>query len=544
MEKQENTEGKTLIVALYKFVSLEDYVELRPRLESRCQEWGIRGTLLLAKEGINGTIAGSESSIRSFLDYLRTDPRLVNLAHKESWAEAMPFLRLKVRLKKEIVTLGVEGVDPTKVVGTYVKPQDWNAIISDPDVVLVDTRNDYEVEIGTFQGAIDPKTDSFTEFPQWSREAPELKGRKKVAMFCTGGIRCEKASSFLLEEGVEEVFHLEGGILRYLEEVPPEESMWEGECFVFDGRVAVDHHLQPGKHIMCFGCRRPVSPEAMKSPKYMEGVCCPYCHDDLTPEQRARFQERHLQIQLASERNEAHLGRVIPAPDKPSLAERELPVLYSFRRCPYAIRARLALVASGLEVELREVVLRDKPEHMLALSPKGTVPVLWLQSDEVIEESIQIMDWALAHSRTEAWAAPTQEERARLERLIEWNDGDFKGHLDRYKYPDRYPGAVSVEHRTEAESFLAELETRLTECPYLHGEAFGRTDAAILPFIRQFANTDRAWFDEAPYPRVQEWLAAGLESSLFTRVMKKFRRWEESSLGGVFPVREEGPEPK
>lgn len=531
-----------LIASLYKFVPLMDYKELRPRLEKKCEDAGIKGTLLLAEEGINGTLSGKEEALRGFLEYLRSDPRLEDLKHKESRAPEMPFLRLKVRLKKEIVTLGVDGIDPTTRVGTYVKPKDWNALISDPDVVLVDTRNDYEVEIGTFKDAIDPNTTSFTEFPEWTQNAPELRGKKKVAMFCTGGIRCEKASSYMLREGVEEVFHLEGGILKYLEEIPPEESLWEGECFVFDGRVSVGHNLKPGVHEMCFGCRRPVSPQAMNSPLFMEGVCCPYCHDSLTDDQRARFAERHLQIQLARDRNEAHLGRVIEEKERPELpaglGERTLPVLYSFRRCPYAIRARMALMVSGLSVELREVVLRDKPAHMLELSPKGTVPVLWLPDGRVIEESLEIMQWALGEDDPEGWKDGGPERVAAMEALIQRNDSEFKFHLDRYKYPDRYEGAVALDHRGEAETFLMALEESLGTNPFLFGQKRCLADAAIVPFIRQFANTDRGWFDECPYPRVRQWLERELNAPSFGRVMEKFRAWEESSIGVLFPSSE------
>lgn len=536
----EQTEHATpyLLAALYKFVRLEDFEALRPRLEERARDLGICGTLLLAREGINGTISGHERNLRTFLAFLKSDPRFEDLVHKESWSDEKPFLRLKVRLKKEIVTMGMPEVDPTEVVGTYVKPSDWNALIAQSDVVLVDTRNDYEVEIGTFKGAIDPQTSTFREFPQWSQEAPELKGKTKVAMFCTGGIRCEKASSYLKHQGVEEVYHLEGGILKYLEEVPKAESMWEGECFVFDGRVSVDHSLEPGEHVMCYGCRRPVSPAGRADERYIEGVCCPWCHDQLTPEQIERFRERHLQIQLAEERKELHLGREVRVKERkePTLSERELPVLYSFRRCPYAIRARLALAATGTEVELREVVLRNKPHHMIELSSKATVPVLWKQDDSVLEESLDIMAWALHHSGDpQGWLQTPGEGSELTERLVAENDGPFKHHLDRYKYPDRYENVDGMEHRAAAEDFLRQLEERLGASPFLQGPAFGWADAAILPFIRQFANTDREWFDSAPYPCLQRWLKEGLESDLFLSVMKKYKAWEPSELGVRFP---------
>lgn len=232
-----------LVAALYEFAPLDDFRKMREPLHTVCVENGIFGTLLLAQEGINGTIAGSREGIRAVLEYLRADPRLADLEHKESTASSMPFKRMKVRLKKEIVTLGVPGVDPNKHVGTYVKPEDWNALISDPDVVIVDTRNDYEVEVGTFEGALDPKTPSFRDFPAWVAGSTALANKPKVAMFCTGGIRCEKASSYLIEQGFGEVYHLQGGILKYLETVPEEESLWRGECFVFDEREALGHGL-------------------------------------------------------------------------------------------------------------------------------------------------------------------------------------------------------------------------------------------------------------------------------------------------------------
>ncbi|MCB1841420.1 MAG: rhodanese-related sulfurtransferase, partial [Halioglobus sp.] len=245
----------TVVAALYKFVRLEDYHALREPLLDVCRSAGVRGTLLLAREGINGTIAGSRQGIDAVLAYLRRDPRFADLAHKESLDSHIPFHRMKVKLKKEIVTMGVEGIDPNTRVGTYVEPRDWNALLQDPEVLLIDTRNDYECSIGTFKGAIDPGTTNFREFPQYVRSHLDPTRQRKVAMFCTGGIRCEKASAYMLEQGFAEVYHLRGGILKYLEEVPPEESVWEGECFVFDNRVSVDHQLQKGRYDQCFGCR-------------------------------------------------------------------------------------------------------------------------------------------------------------------------------------------------------------------------------------------------------------------------------------------------
>jgi UPF0176 protein len=286
-----------VVAALYKFVTLDDYRELRQPLLDVCQAAGIRGSLLLAHEGINGTIAGTRAGIDRVLTWLRSDPRLADLDWKESLDDAQPFDRMKVKLKKEIVTLGVDGIDPNRRVGKYVEPKDWNAIISDPDVLLLDTRNDYEVKVGTFRGAINPDTETFREFPQFTQQFDPAR-HKKVAMFCTGGIRCEKASAFMLERGFDEVYHLRGGILRYLEEVPAEKSLWEGECFVFDHRVTVDHALDKGTYTRCDGCGWPVSAEEQQSPHYEAGVSCPHCFPAMTEERRARFRQRRRQLEL------------------------------------------------------------------------------------------------------------------------------------------------------------------------------------------------------------------------------------------------------
>jgi UPF0176 protein len=303
-----------VVAALYKFVSLPDFHELREPLHDHCLAQNIRGTLLLAEEGINGTVAGSREAIDSLLAYLKADPRLADLSHKESFDSSQPFYRMKVKLKKEIVTMGIDGIDPNEVVGTYVKPKDWNALISDPDVVLIDTRNDYEVEIGTFKGAVDPKTESFRQFPEYVRQNYNPAKHKKVAMFCTGGIRCEKASAFMKREGFEEVYHLEGGILKYLEEVDQPDSLWQGECFVFDNRVSVKQGLEPGEYALCHGCRWPITDADRQSDKYEEGVSCPACHDTLTDEQRQRFRDRQKQIELARQRNVPHVGA--PPPER------------------------------------------------------------------------------------------------------------------------------------------------------------------------------------------------------------------------------------
>ena len=301
-----------LTTAMYHFVSLPHFETLREPLLEFCVARDIKGTLLLANEGINGTVAGSEKSILELLEYLKTDPlfegHFKNLGHKESWSDKHPFYRMKVKLKKEIVTLGVPGVSPTKMVGTYVKPQDWNKIISNPEVVLIDTRNDYEYAIGTFKNAINPKTNTFREFPEYVKTHFDPKKHKKVAMFCTGGIRCEKASSYMMSEGFDEVYHLEGGILKYLEEVKPEESLWQGECFVFDQRVAIKHGLQVGDYDQCYACRYPLSADDMKSDKYTPGISCPHCFDQHTPEKLLALTERQKQVILAKERGIDHIG--------------------------------------------------------------------------------------------------------------------------------------------------------------------------------------------------------------------------------------------
>jgi UPF0176 protein len=309
-----------LTAALYKFVSLPDFADLQAPLLSLCEENHIKGTLLLAEEGINGTISGEPDRIRAVLAWLRSDPRLADLEHKESFAAELPFHRMKVRLKKEIVTMGVPGIDPRHIVGSYVKPQDWNALISDPDVVVVDTRNDYEVSIGTFEGAVNPGTNSFTELPGWVEKevaAGRLKKDSKVAMFCTGGIRCEKSTAYMRTQGFDNVFHLEGGILKYLEVVPEQESRWQGECFVFDERVSVGHGLKPGKFEFCRACRFPLSAEDKASPHYVLGVSCPHCAEATTSEQKSAYAERQRQMELAEKRQQAHIGiRFVPK-DKP-----------------------------------------------------------------------------------------------------------------------------------------------------------------------------------------------------------------------------------
>lgn len=291
----------TLVVAtFYKFVQLPDCHELQPRVLEYCQQQGIKGTILLALEGINGTIAGSRLAIDAVLSFLKADARLADLNHKESTATEFPFERMKVKIKKEIVTLGKPEVNPAEKVGTYVTPQEWNQLITDPDVLVIDTRNEYEVSIGTFHRAINPETNSFREFPDYVKQHLYPQQHQRVAMFCTGGIRCEKASAYLLDQGFQEVYHLQGGILKYLEEIPIEESLWQGECFVFDERIAVKQGLEPGSYEMCRSCGHPISHEDKASAQYEEGIACPYCYDTLTPEKRARQIERQRQFKSLS----------------------------------------------------------------------------------------------------------------------------------------------------------------------------------------------------------------------------------------------------
>ena len=294
--------------ALYKFVALPNYGSIRHPLLKVMTDNNVFGTLLLAAEGINGTVSGRSEDIDALLGWLDQQPGLENIDTKESYDDEIPFYRSKVKLKKEIVTMGVEGIDPKQVVGTYVKPGDWNDLISDPDVVLVDTRNDYEVEIGSFKNAIDPKTKSFRDFPDWAKNNLDRKKHKKVAMFCTGGIRCEKSTAYMKEQGFDEVYHLEGGILKYLEEVPSDQTLWQGECFVFDNRVAVDHDLKRGSYDQCHACRMPITEQEKLLPSYAEGLSCLHCYGTVSDEQKQRFAQRQKQIKLAKARGEEHIG--------------------------------------------------------------------------------------------------------------------------------------------------------------------------------------------------------------------------------------------
>ena len=297
-----------VVCALYHFVILEDFESLKQPLLKVMNDNQVKGTLLLAREGINGTVSGSREGIDALLKWLKSDTRFADLSSKESFDSEQPFYRTKVKLKKEIVTMGIENIDPKKIVGTYVKPNQWNELISREDVILIDTRNDYETAIGTFEKAVVPETTTFREFPQYVKDNLDPKKHKKVAMFCTGGIRCEKSTAYLKQQGFEDVYHLEGGILKYLEEVPEAESMWQGECFVFDNRVAVNHQLEKGSYDQCFACRMPLSEQQLQHSDYQKGVSCHYCIDDTDKAAKAKFEERQKQISLAKQRGEEHLG--------------------------------------------------------------------------------------------------------------------------------------------------------------------------------------------------------------------------------------------
>jgi len=301
--------------AFYHFVALNDVKSMQPIIQDYCDKKLLKGTILLANEGINGTISGKEKDILNFHKFIKNDDKFLNvfknLEYKASWSDGNPFYRMKVRLKKEIVTLGIPEISPVKKVGTYIKPKEWNALISDPDIILIDTRNQYEVDIGTFRNAINPKTTSFREFPEYVKKNLNQQKNKKIAMFCTGGIRCEKASSYMLEEGFEEVYHLQGGILKYLETVPEENSLWNGECFVFDQRVAVTNELKEGQYSQCYACRHPLSLEELKSDDYNEGISCSYCINKTSEAKKNNLKERQKQINLAKTKGEAHIGKQI-----------------------------------------------------------------------------------------------------------------------------------------------------------------------------------------------------------------------------------------
>lgn len=300
------------VAALYKFTAFPDFESWQEKIRDFANAREICGSLLIASEGINGTIAGpTETGMREMIDYLEAIPAIGTLEVKYSHAQAKPFKRMKVRLKEEIVRMGVPGIDPNRTVGTYVDPKDWNKLIADPETLVIDTRNSFEFDMGTFKGAVDPETRTFREFPGWVDQhvgKPGERNAKKIAMFCTGGIRCEKATAYLKEMGHDEVYHLKGGILKYLEDVPKEESLWQGECFVFDERVGIKHGLELGEYVSCHACGRGVSPEGQTSENYVPGVSCDYCIDKFTENDRERFRQRQLQLELAKKRGEAGMG--------------------------------------------------------------------------------------------------------------------------------------------------------------------------------------------------------------------------------------------
>ena len=533
------TEHPFLTAAFYKFVDLPNFVEMKPPLLALCEAHHVKGMILLAREGINSTIAGAAKDVHAVLSYLRADPRLSDLEHKESFADEPPFYRMKVRLKKEIVTMGVPGISPIHMAGTYVKPADWNALIADPDVVLVDTRNDYEVEIGTFEGAINPNLQTFSQLPAWVEKARELQdrhGRKpKVAMFCTGGIRCEKSTALMRTYGFDEVFHLQGGILKYLEQIPTEESKWQGECFVFDERTSVGHGLVPGHLGICRSCRDPLAEGMTESPLFELGVSCPRCYDHTSDEHKTRARERQKQFVLARARGQVHLGEPQKQKKIAELLPPDAPLLYSFRRCPYAMRARLALLAAGIRCELREVALSQKPPSMLALSPKGTVPVLVLPQG-VIEESIDIMLWALRQNDPQGWLASSASGMDEQLSLIKQCDGDFKHHLDRYKYPNRYQLTDGLSDRQAGSLFLTSLNQRLDSNAFLSGDKWGLADAAIAPFVRQYAHTDPEWFGSQPWRKLIAWLNDFEHSTHYQQAMHKYKVWHPDAKPVAYPA--------
>ncbi len=302
-----------VVAALYKFVVLEDLPDFQAQLRAICTECEMMGTLLIAGEGLNGTVSAAYDDMVVFVKWLRARPAFDDIAIKYALYKERPFNRMKVRLKKEIVTMGREDIYPSQNAGTYVEPQDWNALISDPDTMVVDTRNNYETAIGTFKGAVDPNTTNFRDFPDWAEKLSALpadKKPKKLAMFCTGGIRCEKSTALMRQYGFDDVYHLKGGILKYFEEVPVEESLWQGECFVFDNRVSVDHALNKGDYELCFACRMPLTPEEREAETYLPGMSCPHCIDTKTDEQMARYEMRQKQVSLAKERGETHIGKI------------------------------------------------------------------------------------------------------------------------------------------------------------------------------------------------------------------------------------------
>lgn len=310
MSEQPDTLG-VAVLSFYKFVDLDGLTEIKASLLSFCEENGINGTFILASEGINATVAGPREGIDRLIGYLESDPRLSGAQYKLGYNDRSPFHRLKVKFKKELVPMGISGIKPQRLSGQRVPPERWNELVSRPDVLLIDARNDYENHVGTFRGAANPETAHFREFPEYVRENLDPRKHKEIAMFCTGGIRCEKATSYLLEKGFQRVYQLQGGVLSYLERVSNEQSLWEGECFVFDDRTSVDHDLAKGTWSTCRNCREPVSAQDRQSEEFREGICCPRCHVKLTPERISSLEERQKQMRLARERNRKHLGAVI-----------------------------------------------------------------------------------------------------------------------------------------------------------------------------------------------------------------------------------------
>lgn len=527
-----------LTAAFYLFVDLPNYVERRAPLLAFCEAHNVKGSILLASEGINGTIAGAAPDVHAVLGYLRQDSKFSSLEHKESIANTPPFHRLKVRLKKEIVTMGVDGISPTQMAGTYVKPEDWNALISDPDVVVIDTRNHYEVDIGTFKGAIDPKLQSFSQLPEWVNQAKSLEaknGKKpRVAMFCTGGIRCEKSTALMRTQGFDEVYHLQGGILKYLEVVPQDKSLWEGECFVFDERVSVTHGLHQGNQELCRCCREPLPADAKSSPLFELGVSCPRCYSHTTDIQKNSARERQKQWEIAKSRHSEHIGTPQRQQKIKALIPQDAPILYSFRRCPYAMRARLALLASGIRCEMREITLAHKPANMLEASPKGTVPVLVLK-DRVLDQSLDIMHWALGQNDPEGWSTAGHAIDQEANIIVQTCDAEFKIHLDRYKYPNRYDLPNGLANREAGSVYLEQLNSKLMHTTYLMGAKWSWVDASIAPFVRQFARTDRAWFDAQTWTALQNWLIQFEQSERFSTVMHRYKIWYEGAKPVAFP---------
>ena len=300
------------VSTFYKFAEFPDHAEWKPRLARLGEKEKITGTLILANEGINGTVAGPKKGLTRFLKEITSDPRFADLHIRSMVTPRQTFYRLRIVIRPEIVTLGDPSILPSNGSGQYVNPEDWNTLISDPEVEVIDVRNDYEVEIGTFDGAENPHTETFGEWNEYVKKRWGNDKNKKVAMFCTGGIRCEKASAHLVQNGFEKVYHLKGGILNYLEKIEPENSKWKGECFVFDHRVAVTHGLKDGQTKLCFSCRWPLQQEDFKSPDFEEGVSCPKCASKLSPERREGLRERQRQMALARKRNTQHIGKKMP----------------------------------------------------------------------------------------------------------------------------------------------------------------------------------------------------------------------------------------